>query len=142
MAWLIWLLVGCGFGVGEMLSAGSFYLAPFAIGAALAAAAQAAVGGVLAWIVFVAVSVLSLATVRPLITARLTRSPGLRTGAAALIGQHGRVLQTIDNRAGIGQVRIESETWTARSFDEDRVIEVGTDVEVVAIRGATAIVME
>jgi membrane protein implicated in regulation of membrane protease activity len=92
--------------------------------------------------VFVAVSVLSLATVRPLITARLAHVPALRTGAAALIGRHGRVLQTIDNRAGSGQVRIETETWTARSFDDERVIETGTDVEVVAIRGATAIVME
>ena len=34
--WIVWLVVACGFGAGEMLMLG-FYLAPFAIGAALAA---------------------------------------------------------------------------------------------------------
>ena len=33
------------------------------------------------------------------------------------------------------------EVWTARSFDDDEVIEAGERVEVVDIKGATALVM-
>jgi membrane protein implicated in regulation of membrane protease activity len=38
-------------------------------------------------------------------------------------------------------VKIGGEVWTARSFDDDRVIEPGEEVDVVEIRGATALVM-
>ena len=39
-------------------------------------------------------------------------------------------------------MRIDGEVWTARAYDEDAVIEPGTRVEVVEIRGATALVSE
>jgi membrane protein implicated in regulation of membrane protease activity len=39
-------------------------------------------------------------------------------------------------------VRIDGEVWTARSLDEELVIEPGTSVQVVDIKGATALVME
>jgi membrane protein implicated in regulation of membrane protease activity len=52
------------------------------------------------------------------------------------------VLERIANDEGVGCVRIEGgEVWTARSYDEDEVIDVGERVEVVEIRGATALVM-
>ena len=52
------------------------------------------------------------------------------------------VLERIANDEGVGCVRIEGgEVWTARSFDDDEVIEAGERVEVVEIRGATALVM-
>ena len=40
-----------------------------------------------------------------------------------------------------GTVRIGGEVWTARSYDETEVIPAGEQVEVVEIRGATALVM-
>jgi len=51
------------------------------------------------------------------------------------------VLERIANREGVGTVRIGGEVWTARSYDENEVIPVGEQVEVVEIRGATALVM-
>ena len=45
LSWIVWVVVACAFGAGEMLTAGGFFLAPFAIGAAVGAAAAAAVGG-------------------------------------------------------------------------------------------------
>lgn len=143
MDWLIWLLVACGFGAGELLSGSGFFLAPFALGALLAAAADAAIDGVAGWVVFIVVSVLTLLTVRPLVHSRLMRStPSLRTGGAALVGKRAMVLERVANHDGTGQVKIDGEVWTARAFDDDRVIEPGARVEVVAIRGATALVME
>ena len=140
--WIIWLVVACGFGAAELLAgSGSFFLAPFAVAAMLAAAASSAIDETAAWLVFVAASVLTLMTVRPLVHRRLTSGPALRTGGAALIGKHAVVLQRISNHEGVGQVRIDGEIWTARSLD-DHVIEPGTSVEVVDIKGATALVME
>jgi membrane protein implicated in regulation of membrane protease activity len=37
-------------------------------------------------------------------------------------------------------VRLDGEVWTARAFDEDRVIDAGEKVHVIEIRGATAMV--
>jgi membrane protein implicated in regulation of membrane protease activity len=51
------------------------------------------------------------------------------------------VLERIANDEGVGCVRIGGEVWTARSYDDDEVIDAGERVEVVEIRGATALVM-
>jgi membrane protein implicated in regulation of membrane protease activity len=141
--WVVWLLVACAFGAGEMvIGSGSFFLAPFAVGAALAAITDAALGETASWIIFFCASIATLMAVRPLMQHRLVTGPPLRTGAAALVGKQAVVLERIANHEGVGQVRIESEVWTARSLDEDRVIEPGTSVHVVDIKGATALVME
>jgi membrane protein implicated in regulation of membrane protease activity len=68
--------------------------------------------------------------------------PQIRTGAAALIGKRAIVLERIANHEGVGCVKIDGEVWTARAYDEDAVIEAGERVEVVEIRGATALVMQ
>jgi membrane protein implicated in regulation of membrane protease activity len=52
------------------------------------------------------------------------------------------VLERIANDESVGCVRIDGgEVWTARSYSDDEVIEAGERVEVVEIRGATALVM-
>jgi membrane protein implicated in regulation of membrane protease activity len=139
--WIVWLVVACGFGVGELLSGSGFFLAPFAIGAALAAAAASEFGEAAAAVVFLVTSVATLLAVRPLVTRRLLSGPALRTGGAALVGKHAMVTERISNHEGVGRVRIDGESWSARSLD-DHVIEPGARVEVVDIKGATALVME
>ena len=60
--------------------------------------------------------------------------PSIRTGAAALVGRPAIVLERIANHEGVGCVKIDGgEVWTARSFDEDEVIDAGERVEVVEI---------
>ena len=138
----MWLVAACAFGVGEMLTTG-FFLAPFALGAAVAALVGAVgITGVGPWIVFVLVSILTLAFVRPIAKSHMRMPPQIRTGAAALIGKQAIVLERIVNDEGVGCVKIDGEVWTARSLDEDLVIEKGTRVQVVDIRGATALVAE
>jgi membrane protein implicated in regulation of membrane protease activity len=86
--------------------------------------------------------VLCFAVVRPIARRHVTMPPHLRTGTAALVGRSAVVLERIANDEGVGCVRIDGgEVWTARSFDDDQVIEAGERVEVVEIRGATALVM-
>jgi membrane protein implicated in regulation of membrane protease activity len=142
MSWIVWVVLAGAFGVGEMLTAGGFFLAPLALAAAVAAAAEAVAGDAAAAIAFVLVSVLTLVLVRPVVRSHLTSGPQLRTGAAALVGKPALVVERIANREGVGCVRIEGEVWTARSLYDDEVIETGKQVEVVQIKGATALVTE
>jgi membrane protein implicated in regulation of membrane protease activity len=140
-AWIVWVAVGCLLGLGE-LHTGGFFLAPFAAGALVAAIVSlAGVGAALAVVVFLLASLLVLATLRPLARRHRRVPPPIRTGAAALVGRDATVLERIANSEGVGCVRIDSEVWTARSYDEDDVIDAGERVQVVEIRGATALVM-
>jgi membrane protein implicated in regulation of membrane protease activity len=139
--WIVWLVVACLLGLGE-LHQGGFYLAPFAMGAALATiVALLGVGGALSGVVFLVSSAIVFTTLRPVAQRHRRLPPSIRTGAAALVGKHALVLERIANDEGVGCVRIDSEVWTARSYDEDAVIDVGERVDVVEIRGATALVM-
>jgi len=139
--WIVWLVVACLLGLGEMHQ-GGFYLAPFAIGAGLASiVALLGVGAALSGIVFLTSSGIVFATLRPVARRHRRMPPSIRTGAAALVGKRALVLERIANEEGVGCVRIDSEVWTARSYDEDEVIDAGERVEVVEIRGATALVM-
>jgi membrane protein implicated in regulation of membrane protease activity len=142
MGWILWLVVACLLGAGE-LHTGGFYLLPFALGAALAAVVTfLGVGAALSAVVFVATSGIVVLTLRPVARRHRRLPPAIRTGAAALIGRHAMVLERIANQEGVGCVRIDGgEVWTARSFDDDEVIDAGERVEVVEIRGATALVM-
>ena len=141
--WVIWLIAACVLGVGEMHQ-GGFYLAPFAAGAALAAVlGLLGVGALLSAIVFVVASGIVFATLRPVAQRHRRLPPSIRTGAAALVGRPAIVLERIANEEGVGCVKIDGgEVWTARSYEDDGVIEAGAQVEVVEIRGATALVLE
>jgi membrane protein implicated in regulation of membrane protease activity len=141
-AWVLWLIAAVIFGVGEIATLG-FFLAPFAGGALIAAlVAAAGAGTAISWVVFLVVSVVLLAALRPLARSHRKLPPQLRTGTAALVGRTGMVIERIVNDEGVGSVRIDGEVWTARTFDEDQVIEAGKRVQVLEIRGATALVAE
>lgn len=142
--WVWWLIVASVFGVGEVTLTTGFWLAPFALGAGLAALTEAiGVGEPVDFIVFVVFTVAALVSLRPMIASRLIhKGPALRTGAAALVGQSAVVLDRIVNQEGVGTVRIGGEVWSARAYDDHQEIPSGTNVEVVGIRGATALVME
>jgi|1186.fasta_scaffold703891_1 membrane protein implicated in regulation of membrane protease activity len=139
-AWLVWLLAGIIAAGGEILTAG-FFLAPFALGAfGGMLVALAGGGGALQGIVFAVLTLACFGLVRPIAKRHLYQPPQIRTGTAALIGRSAMVLETIDNDHALGRVRIDGAEWTARAYDEDRIIEAGTKVQVMAIRGATALV--
>ena len=140
--WLVWLIAAVIFAVGEIATLG-FFLAPFAGGALVAALlAGLDVGAAGQWATFLVVSVALLLALRPLARSHRRMPAQLRTGTAALIGKSGVVLERIANDEGAGLVRIDGEPWSARAYDEDQVIEAGTRVQIVEIRGAIALVTE
>ena len=142
MGWILWLVAACLLGLGE-LHTGGFYLLPFALGAALAAVVTLlGVGALLSGVVFIAASGIVVLTLRPVARRHRRLPPAIRTGAAALVGRRALVLERIANEESVGCVRIDGgEVWTARAYSDDDVIEAGERVEVVEIRGATALVM-
>ena len=141
-AWVIWLLIAVLLAAGEIATT-SFYLAPFAMGAAF--------GGLIALIggeQFLAVSVAMIITavaflfVRPVAQRHLTQPARTRTGTDRLIGHDAIVTEAIASGTTPGAIKLDGEVWTARAYDEGREFAPGTKVQVVEIRGATALVAD
>jgi membrane protein implicated in regulation of membrane protease activity len=140
--WVLWLIAAVIFAIGELVSMGLF-LAPFAAGAAIAALlAAAGAGAVVEWAVFLVVSVIALAALRPVARAHKRTRGQIRTGTAALVGRQATVVERIANAEGVGCVRLDGEIWTARAYDDDETFEPGARVQVLEIRGATALVSD
>lgn len=137
--WLIWLIAaGVLLGV-ELASLDLIFL--MLAGGAGAGALAAALGAppILQAVVFAVVSLILLLGVRPVAKRHLEgTTPELRTGTAALEGASAVVLETVDTQHG--QVKIGGEVWTARCYDETQQLDSGETVQVMAIRGATALV--
>jgi membrane protein implicated in regulation of membrane protease activity len=141
-AWVIWFIAAAALAVGEMTNL-SFYLAPFAGGAFVAGLVSLAGAGFgISFVVFAAVTALIFGVVRPIARRHVRMPPHVRTGTAALIGRPAIVLERIANREGVGCVKLDGEIWTARAYDDEKVFDAGEQVEVVEIRGATALVTD
>jgi membrane protein implicated in regulation of membrane protease activity len=139
--WVIWAIAALALAVGEIFTPGLFFLGPVALAALLAfVVALLGAGPVVQVIVFIAASAASLLLVRPIAKAHLRMPAELRTGTAALTGTKAVVLQRVD--ADGGRVRIGGEEWSARAYMDGDVYEPGDRVEVVEIKGATALVYQ
>ncbi|GGQ33790.1 membrane protein [Streptomyces virginiae] len=137
-AWLIWLITAV------LLGAAEIFTLTIALGllggAALVTAALAALGLPVFWqfLVFALVATAGVVFVRPMALRRLTPRQSERFGVDALIG--GIAYVTAEVTARDGRVRIGGEEWTARAYDETLVKPPGTTVDVIEIKGSTALV--
>ncbi|MGC0341835.1 NfeD family protein [Streptomyces sp. SLBN-8D4] len=138
-AWVWWLVGAAALGIPLVVTAMPEF-GMLAAGA-LAAALAAGLGGdvVVQVLVFAVVSVALIAVVRPIATRHRSQRPQLVTGIDALKGRQAVVLERVDS--GGGRIKLAGEVWSARSLDTGRAFEVGQEVDVVDIEGATAIVM-
>jgi membrane protein implicated in regulation of membrane protease activity len=136
--WQAWLVLAIGLGVAEVFSL-DLMLLMLAVGA-LVGVLTAVLGLPVAVQILAAVatSVGMLALVRPNIVRRMHSGPELRLGHQALVGKQGIVVDEVSAQSG--QIRISGEVWSARPYDETQVIEAGAAVDVLEIRGATALV--
>jgi membrane protein implicated in regulation of membrane protease activity len=136
--WVVWAVAAAVLAAGEAATA-ALVLGPVALAAAIAAIVAAAGASVPVQVLaFVLSSVTALAFLRPFATRHMKVPPHVRTGTAALVGCNATVLEQVDREGG--RVKIGGEIWSARSYDEDQVIEPGVHVEVLKIDGATALV--
>jgi membrane protein implicated in regulation of membrane protease activity len=138
--WVAWLGLAVVLGIVEVTTL-DLVFAMLSVGALAGSVTAMATDNVLLQVlVALVVSVGMLAVVRPIALRHLRTPHAIRTGVAALIGQQGLVLESVDARDG--RVKIKGEIWSARSFDPTSTIEAGRSVEVVQIDGATAVVYE
>jgi membrane protein implicated in regulation of membrane protease activity len=139
-AWVIWVIAAVAFLVAEMATT-TLFLIPFSVGG-LAGMVAALVGlpVVLQLVLFLAVSGVSFAVVRPIAQRHRTMPPRLRTNTAALVGGSATVIDEVTGDGGT--VKLSGEVWSARALDEDMVLAPGSRVQVVQIQGATAIVSD
>lgn len=137
-AWATWIGLAVILALVELMSL-DLVLLMFALGA-LAAAVVAAFGAPLwfAVLVFAAVSLALLFFVRPSVVARLHAGPTLTSGHDALVGRSGVVTEQVDAHGG--RIKLAGEVWSARTGSEVAVFEIGTEVLVTKIDGATAVV--
>lgn len=138
--WIIWILLAATFAVAEMMTAG-FVMGPIAL-VMLAIAGTAALGlGLPLQIIFFCLgSIGAVMLLRPLAKRHMSTPAELRTGTAALIGAGAVVTMEVNGESG--QIKLSGETWSARALDEETVYPVGAKVEVLDIKGATALITE
>ncbi|MFG2100848.1 NfeD family protein [Micromonospora echinaurantiaca] len=138
---VLWIVLGVLLAVAEIFTT-TLFLIMFAAGA-FAAAGAAALGapvGVQA-IVFAGVSALTVLAVRP--TLRRHQRSALASGeqpfgVEAIEGSSALVLERVDADSGL--VKIDGELWSARSYDAGQVFDPGERVQVIQVRGVTALV--
>jgi membrane protein implicated in regulation of membrane protease activity len=136
--WVIWLILAVVLGVAEIftVTAALGLLGAAALVTSLSAAVGLPLPGQL--LVFTVASVAGLVLVRPVAHRHMVRPQLERFGVEALVGKSAQVVQEVTGHGG--RIRLEGEEWSARAYDESLVIPAGATVDVMAIRGATALV--
>lgn len=90
-------------------------------------------------IVFFSLSVILIIFTKPFVSKYLKIGQE-KTNIDAIIGKEGIVLEDINNLKGTGLVKISGQNWTARSLDDDYIIESNSLVYVNKIEGVKVIV--
>ncbi|GAA2261201.1 MULTISPECIES: NfeD family protein [Streptomyces] len=139
-AWLWWLIGATALGIALVVTAMP-ELGMLAVGAVAAAVVTGVFGGgaVAQVVVFAVISTAGIAVVRPIANRHRAQRPQLATGVDALKGRQAVVLERVDGTGG--RIKLAGEVWSARALDTGHAFEVGQEVDVVDIEGATAIVM-
>ncbi|ELP64319.1 NfeD family protein [Streptomyces turgidiscabies] len=138
-AWVWWLVGAVALGIPLVVTAMPEF-GMLAVGALAAAGAAGLGGGVVVQVlVFAVVSTALIAVVRPIATRHRADRPQHLSGIDALKGKQAVVLERVDGSDG--RIKLAGEIWSARSLDAQLAYEVGQEVDVVEIEGATAIVM-
>lgn len=138
MAALLWLIGGFALIAAEVLS-GDFFLLMVGVGALFGAGADWLSGNtIIATVVFAVVSIGLVTFARPWLKRRL-HGDLVHTNADALIGRKAVAVSTVNQHGG--QVRLDGDLWSARSFGDNKEISPGASVTIVEIAGATAVVL-
>ncbi len=134
-----WLLVAIAAAVSEGMTFGlvAIWFVPGALAAMLTSFFVDAI-----WVqvaVFLALSVLTLVLTKTVFKKHLPQHKSTRMNVDALIGDHGIVVEEINNLRETGSVKINALIWTARSTDDSVILPAGTLVTIKEISGVKLI---
>ncbi|GIE28559.1 hypothetical protein Ait01nite_016040 [Actinoplanes italicus] len=135
---LLWIIVAVALGVAEIFTT-TLFLLMFSAGA-LAAAAAAGLGASVPVQggVFVVVSALTLAAVRPALRRHLGSRNVVGMGTATMQGAAAVVVEHVDTEHGM--VRIDGELWQARALEGFGTYVPGERVRIVDVSDGTVLV--
>lgn len=134
-----WLIAAVGLGIPLVLTAMPEF-GMLAVGGVAGAVTAGLGGGMVAQVlVFAIVSSALILVVRPMARRSRTQPPAMSSGVDALRGRQATVLERVDGQGG--RIKLAGEVWSARALDGGQAYEPGSQVDVVEIDGATAIVM-
>jgi membrane protein implicated in regulation of membrane protease activity len=133
MAWWIWVLVGIGLLVVEMVTPGGLFALFFGVGALCTAIVAAlGAGDTAQWLLFTAISVVLLATLRRTLHERLRRAG---EPVSEIVGEEVVLLGEIP-AGGEGQAELRGVPWKARAASGDP-LRAGQRCRVERIEGLT-----
>lgn len=137
--WKLWLIFSGVFFIIEMFTVG-FLVFWFGIGALITMIASFFVDSVMIQAtIFLVTSTILLFATRPFVEKFAQADNDSKTNAFSIEGKIGKVIKTIDPTEGCGQIKINGEIWSAKSFD-NTCISQDTEVIVEKINGVKAIV--
>ena len=137
--WVFWLIAAGVFFIIEMATIG-FLVFWLGIGALLAMVTSFVTDSIfIQALVFVVTSTLLLIFTRPLVDKFIKTPKELKTNAYSIIGKKAIVISKINNIEGVGQIKIDGDVWSAKSFDDEDIPE-DTEVEITEIDGVKAVV--
>ena len=136
--WQIWLIISGVCFIAEIITVG-FLIFWLAIGALFAMVVSFFTDKIIIQTaVFVISSTVLIFATKPFVK-KFAKTKDVKTNAYSIIGKNAIVTKDIDSINGKGQIKVDSETWSALGKD-DMNIEKGTEVEVLKIDGVKAIV--
>lgn len=138
--WYIWLIAAGIFFIVEILTVGFmiFWLGVAALVACIVSLFTSNI--IIQTSVFVIVSALLLLLTKPFVDKFIVKKEdSVKTNVYSIIGKEATVVTSFDNSSKIGQIKVGSEKWTAKS-KYDEVLSEGDSVMVDSIDGVKAIV--
>lgn len=136
--WQIWLLLAGLFFIGEMITVG-FLIFWLGIGALLAMIVSFFTTNIIIQTaVFVISSIILILATKPFVK-RFVDVKKINTNVFSIIGKKALVIKEIDPINAKGQIKVNSEIWSAESENGEK-IEEGSEVEIIRINGVKAIV--
>lgn len=136
--WQVWLIIAGLFFIGEIATVG-FLIFWFGIGALLAMIVSFFVSNVIIQTaVFIISSTILIFATKPFVK-KFVDVKKTNTNAFSIIGKKALVIKEINPIHSTGQIKINSEVWSAES-ENSEIIQEGLEVEILQIKGVKAIV--
>ncbi len=136
--WQVWLIIAGLFFIGEIATVG-FLIFWFGVGALIAMIVSLFTSNIIIQTtIFIISSTILIFATKPFIK-KFADVKKTNTNVYSIIGKKALVIKTIDPIHSVGQIKLNGEVWTAES-ENNEIIEEGSEVEVLEIKGVKAIV--
>lgn len=137
--WKIWLIVSLFSFILEIATTG-FLIFWFGVAGLIVTVLSLFISNIIVqFTIFIIISTILIIYTKPLTEKFSKPNQIVKTNAYSVEGKIGKVTKDIEPVEGRGQVIIDGETWSAKSFD-DSFIPKGTEVKVESLNGVKVIV--